>query len=154
MPTPETTAESFRSLDFHDDTLVDIRVLPAQREEGANSRIEVQLFHYGVRKSRVIRFLECANLRIAMDFDVLANNLPPNTSKVYARTDANRLRELIESQKRDWDITYPKTATSPIAKKSATLDEFVFFRVQFFGGALEVIARGYEVEVVADGSPR
>ena len=38
---------------------------------------------------------QCRNLRIAMDFDVLAGNLPPNTSGVDAHTNHNRIRDLI-----------------------------------------------------------
>jgi hypothetical protein len=81
-----------------------------------------------------------------MDFDVLAGNLPPNTSEVDANTNVNRMRDFMQSQKKDWGVKYAGTSVSPLVKKLATLDELVFFRVQFFGGAVDVIAREYQVE--------
>src|SRR5258708_1499648 len=129
MPTPKETAESFRQLDFHDDTLVDLRVMAPQRPEQA-SILEIQLRH-GSGDTRVIRFSGCANLRVAMDFDVLAQNLLPNTSRVDAHTNPNSLRNLMQSQQKDWDVNYAGTATSPLTKKLAVLEQLVFFRVQF-----------------------
>lgn len=144
---PEATAEAFRRLDFHDETLVGMRVLPAQRrEEAIRSVIEIQLHQYCQNTLRLIRFSGCTNLRVAMDFDVLAGNLPPNTSGVDAHTNANRMRDLMQSQKKDWGVEYAGTSTSPLVEKLSALDELVFFRVQFFGGAVDVIAREYVVE--------
>lgn len=149
MPSPETIAKSFRELDFHDDTFIDIRVVPSrQRGEGAQSLVEIQLLHYSEKKLCYIRFLECANLRVAMDFDVLAQNLPPNTSRVDAHTNVNQMRDLIRSQKKDWDLTYAPGVESPIDRKLDAIDGFVAFRVQFFGGVVDVIARNFQVETV------
>lgn len=147
MPTPEETAESFRKLDFHDDSLMGMRVLPAKhRGEGISSVVEIQLQQYSEKKLRVIRFSGCTNLRVAMDFDILADNFPPNTSRVSADTGLGRIQNLMESQKHDWDVQYAGTAVSPLSKKLAALTELIFFRVQFFGGAVDVIAREYQVE--------
>jgi len=143
MPTPQEIAESFRQLDFHDDTLVDLRVMTAQHPEQA-SVVEIQLGH-GPGDTRVITFSGCANLRVAMDFDVLAHNLPPNTSRVDAHANPDALRNLMQSQQKDWDVNYTGTATSPLTKKLAALQNLVFFRVQFFGGAVDIIAREYNV---------
>ena len=147
MPTPEITAEAFRRFDFHDDTFVGMRVLPAQRRgEAVKSVVEIQLHQYSENTLRVIRFAGCANLRVAMDFDVLAGNLPPNTSSVDAHTNLNRSRDLMQSQKQDWGVEYVGEAVSPLTNKLGALDELVFFRVQFCGGAVDVIAREYQVE--------
>ena len=147
MPTPEITAEAFRRLDFHDDTFVGMRVLPAQRRgEAVKSVVEIQLHQYSENTLRVIRFAGCANLRVAMGFDVLVGNLPPNTSSVDAQTDLNRSRDLMQSQKPDWGVEYVGEAVSPLINKLGALDELVFFRVQFCGGAVDVIAREYQVE--------
>jgi hypothetical protein len=149
MPSPETIAQSFRELDFHDDTFIDLRVLPSQlRGEGVQSLVEIQLLHYSEKKLRHIRFFGCANLRVAMDFDVLAQNLPPNTSRVEAHANLNQMRDLIRSQKKDWDITYAPGVESPLTSKLAAMDDLISFRVQFFGGAVDVIARNYEVQTV------
>ncbi len=146
MPTPAAIAESFRRLDFHDDTLCDIKVVPAQvLGEGTSLIVEIHLHRTSEKKAQVIRFSGCANLRVAMDFDVLAGNFPPNTSRVDAHTELNRIRDLIESQKRDWDVRYVGTSHSPHTKKLAAVDELVFFHVQFFGGAVDILARKYEV---------
>src|ERR1043165_4211420 len=100
MSTPAATAEAFRNLDFHDDTLVAIRVVPPQRRAATEvAAIEVELLQYSQNTRRIVRFSGCRNLRIAMDFDVLAGNLPPNTSGIDAHTNLNRMRDLIESQK-------------------------------------------------------
>ena len=85
-----------------------------------------------------------------MDFDVLAGNLLPNTSRVDAHTDPALMRSLMESQEKDWDVNYAGSSTSPLTRKLAALSELVFFRVQFFGGALEVIARKYQVNSAAE----
>ena len=80
-----------------------------------------------------------------MDFDVLADNYPPNTSRVDAHTDLNRMRSLMESQQQDWDVNYSRGMSSPLDWKLAAVDDLAFCRVQFFGGALDVIAREYEI---------
>jgi len=142
MPAPKAIAELFRQLDFHDDTLVDLRVLPAQHR-GEGSVVETHLRCGSGNRS--LQFFGCANMRVAMDFDVLTGNLPPNTSRVDAHTDPALMRGLMQSQEKDWDVNYAGTSTSPLTKKLAVLDELVFFRVQFFGGAVEVIAREYQL---------
>jgi hypothetical protein len=144
MPTPETIAQTFKYLDFHDDTFVEMKVLPSQyRGDGGRSLVEIRLSN--ASGMRTIRFLGCANLRVAMDFDVLAGNLWPNTSSVDAHTHCGRMRNLMESQKTDWGVTYAKTAKSPLPDKLAALNELVSFRVQFLGGAVDVIAKEYQV---------
>jgi hypothetical protein len=147
MSTSEQTAEAFRNLDFHDDSLIEVRILPAMhRGQGVRSTVEIHLQQYSEKKPRIVRFSGCANVRAAIDFDVLAHNFPPNTSRVEAETSLGRIRNLVESQKQDWDVQYAGTGGSPLSKKLASLKELVFFRVQFFGGALEVVARDYRVE--------
>jgi hypothetical protein len=56
------------------------------------------------------------------------------------------MRSLMRSQEEDWDVQYAGTSSSPLTRKLAALNELVFFRVQFFGGAVDVIAREYQVE--------
>jgi hypothetical protein len=148
MRTPEATAQAFRDLEFHDDTCVAIRILPAQRREANNiSAVEIELLQCSPNLRTVVHFSGCRNLRIAMDFDVLAGNLPPNTSGVDAHTDLNRMRNLMQSQKKDWGVEYEGTSVSPLAGKLTALGELVCFHVQFFGGAVDVIARDYSVRV-------
>jgi hypothetical protein len=148
MPSTETMVTSFRALDFHDDTFLDLRVLPSQLcGDGAQSLVEIQLLHHS-EKNLHIRFSGCANLRVAMDFDVLAQNSPSNTSRLEAHTNLNQMRDFIHSQKKDWDLAYASGIESPLTKKLAAMNEFVAFRVQFFGGVVDVLARKYQVETV------
>ena len=140
-------AEQFSELDFHDDTFVSMSVLPTQtRGDTTGSVIELKLLQYSERTTRVLRFIGCANLRVGIDFDVLASNLPPNTSRVDAHVDASVMKELMQSQKRDWDVGYGRQVRTPLDDKLDSLDSLVCFRVQFFGGAVDVIAREFLVE--------
>ncbi len=146
MSKPEATAEAFRDLDFHDDTFVAIRVLPPQRREQAEaSAVEIELLQYSQNTRRIVRFSGCRNLRIAMDFEVLAGNLPPNTSAVDAHTNINRMRDLMQSQRKDWGVEYKGTSVSPLVGKLTQLSGLVCFRVQLFGGAVDVIAQDFAV---------
>lgn len=149
MLTPQEIADAFDRLDFHDETLVGVRVLPAlTRDDESKADLEIQLTQYGTNTLTIIRFSRCANLRMIMDFDVLAGNLPSNTSGLNADTSTNRIRELMQSQKKDLGVDYIGTAICPLTKKLAAIDELVFFRVQFCGGIVEVIARECQVESV------
>lgn len=146
MPTAKDIAKSFCDLDFHDDTFVGMSVLPSQaRGDVTGSVIEIRLSPHQSQTKRVLQFIGCANLRVGLDFDVLASNLPPNTSRVDAHIDADLMRELMQAQKRDWDVGYG-TMRSPLDDKLDGLDELVYFRVQFFGGVVEVIAREFLIE--------
>jgi hypothetical protein len=144
MNTAKNIAERFGDLDFHDDTFICMNVLPSQtRNDVSGSVIEIQLLKYLDKKKRLIRFIGCANLRVALDFDVLVNNLPPNTSGVEAHIDGNRIRELMRSQKHDWGLRYSGKIRTPLENKLEQMDELVCFRLQFFGGVVEVIAREF-----------
>jgi hypothetical protein len=141
------TAESFRQLDFHDDSFVRMCVSPA--ESGGNtagSFVEIELLQHSEKKRVLLRFIGCANLRVGIDFDVLAQNMPLNTSGVDAHTDKDAMWSLMQSQTRDWGVKYSSDMRSPLDWKSEVMNEFVCFRVQFCGGVVEIIARRYEVE--------
>ena len=140
-------AESFRHLDFHDDTFLRMTVLPTQtRGDAAGSVVEICLLQSSRKNTRVLRFIGCANLRVGIDFDVLAHNLPPNTSRVEAHIDKDAMWSLMQSQTGDCDVKYPADARGPLDWKAGVMNEFVCFRVQFCGGLVEVVGRGYEIE--------
>ncbi len=146
MHTPKAIAERFSELDFHDDTFVSLTVLPAQkRGDVTGSVIELRLALYRSQKKRLVQFIGCANLRAGLDFDVLANNFPPNTSFVGSHVDGQLMRKLMQTQKRDWDVEY-ESMRSPLDDKLEVMAELVCFRVQFFGGAVEIIAREFLIE--------
>ena len=144
--TSKAIAQRFSNLDFHDDTFVSMTILPTQtRDDITGSVIEVRLSPYQSQNQRVLQFIGCANLRVGLDFDILASNLPPNTSGVESHLDANLIRALILSQKIDWDVGYG-SMKSPLDDKLEVMDELVCFRIQFFGGAVEIIAREFLIE--------
>ena len=146
----ETNAEGFQNLDFHDYTFVAASIQPPrQRNAGMESAVEIRLLQYCEKRTQFIRFSGCTNIRVAMDFDILAGNLPPNTSGVTASTDSNRISEFMQSQKKDWGVRY--AGTCPLIEKFAAIDDLVLFQVQFFGGIVEVVARQYHVETVDKG---
>jgi hypothetical protein len=149
MRNSTTIAESFRHLDFHDDTFVGMRVSPPQsRGDNTGAMVEIELLQYSKQKRQVLRFLGCANLRVGVDFDVLADNLPPNTSGVEAHADKDAMWSLMQSQTRDWGVKYTTDMSTPLDTKIAVMNELVCFRVQLCGGLVEIIARRYEVENV------
>ena len=51
----------------------------------------------------------------------------------------------MQPQKTEWDVGYGR-GRSPLDDKLNVIDELVCFRVQFFGGVVEVIARGFRVQ--------
>src|SRR6185503_12709460 len=92
-----------------------IKVLPAQMpKRGHESIVEIRLGRSCLKEPLTIQFLGCANLRVAMDFDVLARNLDPNTSGSRARTDVEQIRELMRAQEVDWDVGYGALSNSPL----------------------------------------
>ena len=85
MPTVNDIAQRFRDLDFHDDTFVVMGVSPSMsRGAVIGSVLELRFSSHQSQSLRALQFIGCANLRVGMDFDVLAGNLPPNTSRVAA----------------------------------------------------------------------
>lgn len=95
-----------------------IKVLPAQMpKRGHESIVEIRLGRSCLKEPLTIQFLGCANLRVAMDFDVLARNLDPNTSGSRARTDVEQIRELMRAQEVDWDVGYGALSNSPLWSK-------------------------------------
>lgn len=146
MRSPEAVAKAFKQFYVHDDTFVAIRVLPAQRrgKMGA-SVVEIELLKCGEHTRRIVRFTGCRNLRIAIDFDVLAKNLPQNTAGVGADRNRKRMRDFMRSQKKDWNVEYTRTSPSPLVRKLNEIGRLGWFRIQLFGGAVDVIARDYTV---------
>jgi len=146
---PATIAKRFHDLDFHDDTFIGMRVLPTKsRGDNTGSVVEIEFLQHSELKARVLRFTGCTNLRVGVDLDVLAHNLPPNTYGVDAHTDKDQMGSLMQSQTRDWGVQYATDMSTPLDRKLDVLNEFVCFRVQLCGGIIEMIARQYQVEAV------
>jgi hypothetical protein len=137
--------ERVRRMDFGDDTLVDIRIHPPRRpRRGSESSVEIDLRD---EKLRHLRFSGCANLRIAMDFDVLADNLHFNTDSISAHTKADEMRKFIQRGDLDNNVEYSPEMPSPVRTKIKNLDSLIVFRITFFGGTIDVLARNVQVKL-------
>ncbi|MEW6305168.1 MAG: hypothetical protein AB1705_16960 [Verrucomicrobiota bacterium] len=78
--------------------------------------------------------------------------VPPLVDRVVRRafclSAVDRIcRDLMESLKKDRGVDYGSGVSSPLTGKLAAMDDLIMFRVQFCGGAIDVIARDYRVEM-------
>jgi hypothetical protein len=139
---------------FHDATLEQIRIVPA-RDKRQKAQIEVLLSvpHVGLRFS--LTFLGCTNVSLAMDFDVLADQLPYNTGGHTALCDPVQIQHFIMSPIEAWNVQYndagsrswscDSARTSPLRRKIAKVASLHLHRVTYFGGVLSITARSHKV---------
>ncbi len=82
-----------------------------------------------------------------MDFDVLADRWYFGTSGCVARTDVHRMKKFVRAQKSHWRTTYmpPMPKDMPIQKKLKSIRNYVLFRLEFFGGTAEILAKNYSL---------
>ena len=152
MTNSERIATRFNALDLHDDTIRAVRVLASTDRKG-KTRIEVELYRHWEARTRVLVFHGCANISFRTDFDVLAGNLPSNTSGVRAWSDLKKMERLIRGQRATWDLTYEPETFSPMYKKLNELSKYVLFRLQLFGGSLEIIAPRFSISEINGNAP-
>jgi hypothetical protein len=138
------TAALFAAIDAHDDTVEGFAIHPPTGRR-KQATVEVTLFRHWENKRRVIRFSNCANIAVAMDADVLANNWPINTHSLAATADLAEITALMRRQKRVWHVRYDKSI-DPLPAKLITAKQYVLFRVRLFGGLLEILARSFSVK--------
>jgi hypothetical protein len=141
----DSLAERFGQLDFHDDGLKSVRIRPP-RDRNNFTRIDFELQDDSTGRLKTLSFRSCANFRFVMDFDVVADNWPFNTRAVAAKTDLS-MRKFVETQKSHWRTTYmpPMPKDKPIRKKLRSIRSYILFRVAFFGGTAEILAKNYGV---------
>jgi hypothetical protein len=140
-------ADRFNRLNFHDDGLTGLTVEPP-RGRNNFTRIEFELQDYSTDSVKVLSFHSCANFRFVMDFDVLADNwYGGNTESSVAKTDVTRMRKFVTAQMSHWRTAYmpPTPKDKPVRRKLATIRSFILFRVAFFGGTAEILARSYRL---------
>jgi hypothetical protein len=138
-------ASKFNKLDLHDDGLSALRVHPP-RGRSNFSRIDFEFQDDSTDSLKVLSFHSCANFRFVMDFDVLADNWHfGNTEACVAKTDLRRMTKFVRAQMSHWRTTYmpPMPRNKPIRKKLASIRSYILFRVAFFGGTAEVLAKSY-----------
>jgi hypothetical protein len=140
-------ADRFNKLNFHDDGFISLRVHPP-RSRSKFARIDFEFQEYLTNSVKVLSFHGCANFRFVADFDVLADNwLGGNTESSVAKTDVTRMRKFVRAHVSHWRTTYmpPTPRDKPIRTKLASLRSFLLFRVAFFGGTAEILAKNYRL---------
>ena len=84
-----------------------------------------------------------------MDFDVLADNSQAgNTNTSVATTDVKRMKKFVRAQVSHWRTTYmpPTPKNKPIRQKIKQIRSYTLFRVAFFGGTAEVLAKQFKLK--------
>jgi hypothetical protein len=143
--------EKFNSYNFHDDTIHTIKIFPSsyQKKSGKYQKtpckIEIDFTDYLTEKRGVLVLKVCANISLQVDFDVLLQNGSINTAAAAANGNGIEIKSFIENQKPFWNVEYAAPLNEPIVEKLQNIDEYVLFRIQLFGGIIEVVAKDYEL---------
>src|ERR1700733_6148739 len=141
-----SVAAKFNKLDFHDDALISVRIgAPSNRKNF--TRIDFEFRDDGTKAVKILSFHTCANFRFIMDFDVLAYTWFFGTEGSVAKTDAQLMKKFVRSQMSHWRTAYmpPLPTDKPIRKKLTSIRHYVLFRVTFFGGTAEILAKNYKL---------
>jgi len=144
------TAAKFAAIDAHDDTVEGFVILPPTGRR-KQATVEVRLLRHWQDKRRVIRFSNCANIAVAMDIDVLADNWPINAHSLTATADLTEITALMRWQKRSWHVRYEKSI-DPLPAKLSAARSYVLFRVRLFGGLLEIVAKSFSIKRLQNAS--
>jgi hypothetical protein len=133
----------FGKLDFHDDALKFVEIRPSTKRKG-EAKIDFGFVDYGSGKPKSLSFRGCANLRCILDFDVLQNNWFAQTHSVAYSDDARKMEKFVRAQTTHWHTQYmpPSPKDRPVRKKLTSIRKFHLFKIKFFGGTFEVLAKG------------
>jgi hypothetical protein len=137
----------FNKLDFHDDNLASVKIYPP-RKRTDTAQIDFQFEDDSTGAMKLVSFHRCANLRYIMDFDVLAANWFAQTKCFAAEDDVNRVKRFVRSQMANWHVKYmpPMPRDKPIRKKLSAIRSYHLFRIDFFGGTVEILAKSFSVK--------
>src|SRR5215468_4830114 len=115
-------AEEFNQLNFHDDVLTSVGAWISKRGK-IYARVDLAFRDDSTHKGKLLSFIDCANLRVVMDFDVLSDNWFAPTDASTAKTDLGRMRRFVLVQKAHWHTKYvpPAPSNLPIRKKLSTI---------------------------------
>jgi hypothetical protein len=134
-------------LNLHDDNLVNVKVcLPKSRAN--TTRIEFLFCDDSTREAKRLSFKGCANVRYIMDFDVLTANWFAQTEGFDREADPIRMRKFVQAQVAHWHVRYmpPQPKDKPIRKKLSSIRSYRLFRIRFFGGTAEILAKNLFVD--------
>ena len=140
----QNVTQNFRLLDFHDDGLRSIKVCPPQAKV-SSARVDLEFRDDSTGATKLLSFRSCANMRHLMDFDVLASNWAAQTHGTLSVTNVERMKKFVQSHRPYWHTEYmpPSPKDEPIRSKLSSLRKYVLFRMTFFGGIVEVLARDF-----------
>ena len=141
-------AEKFNKLDFHDDGLSSIKVHSLDKKKNSVT-IDFELRDDSSGATKLLSFRGCGNIRYIMDFDVLASNWFAQTERAASTSDAERMEKFVRTQVPHWRVTHmpPSPKDKPIRKKLSSLNDYVLFKLTFFGGTVEVLARSFTLKL-------
>ena len=143
---PSAIVAKFVTIDVHDDTVESVTFVPATSKR-SSAKVRVTLFRHWKRRRRTLEFSGCTNVQFIVDADVLLDNAPSNTSGVAASAQVAAVRGLMNRHKSAWGVRYDR-AIDPLPQKLKAANALTIFRVQFFGGKLEVVARNYRLRLL------
>jgi hypothetical protein len=141
-----SVAARFSELSFHDDNLESVTVYPPPSWDN-RTRIDFRLRDDSTGKEKLLSFLGCANIRYVMDFDVMAHNSFAQTNSSNATVDAGRMKRFVLSQTTHWHTKYmpPFAEDEPVKKKLSAIGDYSLFKITFFGGTAEILAKSYKL---------
>jgi len=143
----DVVARGFSNLNLDDDDLVSVKVV-APRKKTDSAKIDFEFRDDVTGRKKLLSLSGCANLRWLTDFDVLASNWFAQTEKAISLTDIKKMRKLVLAQVAHWHVRYmpPSPEDKPIRKKLSSIRKFVLFRITFFGGTVEVLAKKFTLK--------
>lgn len=146
-PKAKETSRRFNQVDLHDDNLLSVTVRPPLTKTGS-ATIDFRFRDYGTSKTKVLSFLGCGNLRMLMDFDTLAANWFAQTEDVSSQVDSTRMRKFVRAQRTHWHVRYmpPTSPNKPIRGKLSRIGSYCLFKVTFFGGTAEILAKNFALK--------
>src|SRR5690242_15148549 len=90
MPHSTEVAGRFAAIDIHDDTVEKFLILPPTSPHRL-ATIEITFFRSWEGIRRVLVVSGCRNIRMHVDIDILATNLPYNTLALRAVADTEKI---------------------------------------------------------------
>jgi hypothetical protein len=144
MRSTSQIVEKFNLIDAHDDTVEDVVIRPALSNR-QKTKVEITLFRHWESRRRVVTFVQCANVEMIVDTDILRDNLPNNTDFFYATADVEIVQRLVRRHRQKWNVRYDP-AVDPMHEKLSMLPKLILFKVRLFGGYLLVLAKSFTIK--------